>query len=152
MSQHVLLHRVLSNKRFGEHQGRASAPFLFHLKITVVKHSWTLCFEEPKGEHAYFYFRLSLSLAKKSRSVPHHCWFRSLWTGSSRSYVESPSCEQIHLEVPGEVRDKKGFLHLSAHYYTRLWTNVTDSKCFQTPSLYKHAKFVEYLRIVSLEK
>lgn len=42
--------------------------------------------------------------------------------------------------MPGEVKDKKGVLHLSGHYYTRLRTNVTDSKCFLTLSLYKHVK------------
>lgn len=141
MTQHVLLYRVLSKRTFGEHQGRAFAPFLFQLKITVVKHSWISALKSPSENRHILILELSPSLAKKSRSVPHHCWFRLLWTGSSSSCGESPSCEQIHLEVLGEVRDKKGFLHLSGHYYTRLWTNVTASKCFQTFSLYKHAKF-----------
>lgn len=93
-----------------------------------------------QGRTCIFLFQNSVPAWPRN---PEVCpiWLQSLWTGSSPSCVESPSCEQIHLEVTGEVRDKKGFLHVTGRYYTRLWTNVADSKCFQIPSLYKHAKF-----------
>lgn len=46
--EHVLLYRALSNRRFGEHQGRVFAPFLFQLKNIIVKCSWTSALKSPR--------------------------------------------------------------------------------------------------------